>query len=160
MTPRREWWERSSEGHGEAGRGRRQKAKQQQSEPKMRSEQKTNREHTRRKWQRPKTDWAGRINIRPCTRVFIDRELFRSFLIGKCLKPNRGKEQKAESENSSKTTVPFGQEQSYIFCCLQPTANSLMCAFLWYFCGILNESELRWSMQLNLQFMVCSIIRK
>lgn len=160
MTPQREWWERSSEGRGEAGRERRQKAKQQQSEPKMRSEQKTNREHTRRKWQRPETDWSGGINIGPRTRVFIDRELFRSFLIGKCLKPNRGKEQKAESENSSETTVPFGRAQSYIFCCLQPTTTSLMCAFLWYFCGILNESELRWSMQLNLQLMVCSIIRQ
>lgn len=131
MTPRREWWERSSEGHGEAGRGRGQKAKQQQSEPKMRSEQKTNREDTKTQNDRdPRlTEQAestsGLVLVRLSIQSFLDRSLSAS-----ALSQIEGRNKRL-SENSSKTTVPFGQAQSYIFCCLQPTTNSLMCAFLW-----------------------------
>lgn len=102
-------------------------------------------------------DWAGRINIRPCTRVFIDREL--SFLIGKCLKPNRGKEQKAawKQEQDNCSLWP-----STILHLVLPTAyhQQFDVCFSVIVCDILNENEVRWSMQLNLQFMVCSIIRQ
>lgn len=131
MTPRREWWERSSEGHGEAGRGRGQKAKQQQSEPKMRSEQKT--ENTQGENDRdPRlTEQAestsGLALVCLSIESFLDRSLSAS-----ALSQIEGRN-KRQPENSSKTSVPFGQAQSYIFCCLEPTTNSLMCAFLWYF---------------------------
>lgn len=93
------------------------------------------------------------------TRVFIDRELFRSFLIGKCLKPNRGKEEKAAWKQQQDNCSLW---PSTILHLLLPTAyhQQFDVCFSVIFCAILNENEIRWSMQLNLQFMVCSIIRQ